>query len=228
MGELFSPEFVSKAKKSPVTGIGLQQAFDARAQGRPVIFISGHIGSFNAARCSIDALGFCSAGLYRAMSNKPFNERYVKAMENISQPIFSRDRAGIAKMLRYLRNGGVLSILNDLNAKDGLPLDFLGKPALTSLSAAELAIKYDAALIPVWAIRQTNGFDFEVTFDREIPLSDPLTMTREFNKRLEDCVIKNIDQWFWIHNRWKDGSEGPLAEERHKKLRDLEHTRRAR
>jgi KDO2-lipid IV(A) lauroyltransferase len=30
-------------------------------------------------------------------------------------------------------------------------------------------------------------------------------MTQEFNDRLEVMVRQHMDQWFWVHRRWKDG-----------------------
>ena len=32
---------------------------------------------------------------------------------------------------------------------------------------------------------------------------DPLVMTQALNDSLEAVVRQNIDQWFWIHRRWK-------------------------
>ncbi|MFN3208955.1 MAG: hypothetical protein ACE369_08140 [Roseovarius sp.] len=46
-------------------------------------------------------------------------------------------------------------------------------------------------------------------------------MTREFNARLEAAVRDNMEQWFWIHRRWKDGT-GPLADRGADYLRELE------
>lgn len=222
MMELYSPEFPDRVRANmTVEGEGLDVLNAARDANRPAVIISGHLGSFNAARTAIAAQGIESAGFYRAMSNRPFNAHYVTAMGRISQPIIEQSRAGVVQMVRHLRKGGVLSIMNDLNAHDGLPLDFFGHPALTSLSAAELALKYDAPLVPVWALRRDNGLDFRVIFDTPIPHSDPLTMTRAFNARLEALVRENMDQWFWIHRRWKDGANA-VGEMRGKELEALE------
>ena len=124
-------------------------------------------------------------------------------------------------MVRHLRKGGMVSILNDINAHDGVPLEFFGHPALTSLSAAELALKYGAPLVPVWGIRKPDGLDFEIVFEAPIEHSDPLTMTREFNRRLEAIIRKHMDQWFWIHRRWKDGAN-QVGRMRAEKLAEME------
>lgn len=218
MIELYSPEgFVERGRKAPVEGPGLDAIRAARAEGRPIIFVTGHFGNFNAARVAMIEQGFDMGVFYRPMANEFFNRRYIQAMDAISQPMFEQGRRGMMQMVKHLRSGGVLAILTDLNALDGVPLQFFGKPALSPLATAELALKFDAPLVPVWAIRQENGLDYRVIVEEPVPATDPVTMTQEVNDRLEAMVRKHMDQWFWIHRRWKDGI-GPLADRGAKQL----------
>jgi len=211
MMELYSPEFPDHVRNTPVTGPGLATIDAARAQGRPVFFVTGHLGSINATRIAMIERGFPMGVFYRPMTNRPFNTHYVAAMQSVSEPLFEQGRRGMLQMVKHLRAGHHIGMLSDLNAHDGVPLDFFGKPALTSLATAEMALKYKAALVPIWALRQENGFDFKIIVEEEIPASDPVTMTKEFNARLEAVIRQNMGQWFWIHRRWKDGT-GPMAE----------------
>ncbi|WP_135505951.1 lysophospholipid acyltransferase family protein [Roseovarius aestuariivivens] len=221
MMELYSPEFGAVGRAAPVTGPGLPILRAARDAGKPVIFVTGHFGSFNAARLAMIEQGFDMGVFYRPMANRPFNAHYVAAMAAISKPMFEQGRRGMMQMVKHLRSGGVLAILNDLNAHDGVPLDFFGKPALTSLATAEMALKFDAPLLPVWGRRAEDGIHFVILVEEPIAHSDPVTMTQEFNDRLEAQVRAHMDQWFWIHRRWKDGT-GPLAEKGAAYLRSLE------
>ncbi|MEM9912454.1 MAG: lysophospholipid acyltransferase family protein [Pseudomonadota bacterium] len=221
MIELYSREFSDYARPSPVEGAGLPDIRAAREAGRPVIFITGHFGSFNAARLAMIEQGFNMGVFYRPMANRPFNAHYVQAMADLSEPMFEQGRRGMMQMVKHLRGGGVLAILNDLNAHDGVPLDFFGQPAMTSLATAEMALKFDALLVPVWGLRSKDGLHFNILVEAPIPASDPLTMTREFNRRLEAAVRENMDQWFWIHRRWKDGA-GPLADRGAKIIAEME------
>lgn len=212
MMEMFSADdFAARARHSPVAGPGLPAIEAARAEARPVIFVTGHLGSFNAARVAMVQQGFEMGVFYRPMKNRYFNPHYTAAMGALSQPMFEQGRRGMVQMTKHLRAGGVLAILNDLNVHGGVPLDFFGKPALTSLVTAELALKFDAPLVPVWGIRRDNGLDFDIRVEAPIPPGDPVEMTREFNARLEAQVRRHMDQWFWIHRRWKDGT-GTMAE----------------
>ncbi|SEK25677.1 KDO2-lipid IV(A) lauroyltransferase [Roseovarius azorensis] len=212
MAELYSTaDFIARTRPSRVYGPGLEAIRAAQAEGRPIIFVTGHFGSFNAARIAMIEQGFDMGVFYRRMHNRWFNKRYTVAMGALSQPMFEQGRRGMMQMVKHLRGGGVLAILTDLNAHDGVPLDFFGKPALSPLATAELALKFDAPLVPTWGIRKSNGLDFEILVEEPVPPTDPVTMTQEVNDRLEAQVRERMDQWFWIHRRWKDGT-GPLAE----------------
>ncbi|SLN26834.1 Phosphatidylinositol mannoside acyltransferase [Roseovarius gaetbuli] len=224
MAELYStPEFIARTRKSRVYGPGVEAIRAAQAEGRPIIFVTGHFGSFNAARIAMIEQGFEMGVFYRPMANKWFNTRYIAAMAALSQPMFEQGRRGMMQMVKHLRGGGVLAILTDLNAHDGVPLDFFGKPALSPLATAELALKFNAPLVPTWGIRSENGLDFEILVEEPVEPSDPVTMTQEVNDRLERQVRERMDQWFWIHRRWKDGT-GPMADRGAKQLADRQDT----
>ncbi len=212
MAELFSTrEFIARTRGARVHGPGLDTVRAAQRDGRPIIFVTGHFGSFNAARIAMIEQGVSMGVFYRKMHNRWFNRRYVAAMAALSEPMFEQGRRGMIQMVKHLKRGGVLAILTDLNAHDGVPLSFFGKPALSPLATAELALKFDAPLVPAWGIRAENGLDFDILVEEPVPATDPVTMTQEVNDRLERQVRERMDQWLWIHRRWKDGT-GPMAD----------------
>jgi KDO2-lipid IV(A) lauroyltransferase len=203
--ELYSgKDFVNSAVHAAITGPGYDALNQARAEGRPVILVTGHFGNYDVSRAALVAKGHNMGALYRKMSNPYFNAHYVKSISTIGTPMFEQGRKGMAQMVRHIKNGGVLGILTDLHAHGGTRLNFFDKPAITSLITAELALKYNAALIPIYAVRQENGLDFEIIVQAEIPHSDPETMTQAVNDGLEALVRENMHQWFWIHRRWKN------------------------
>jgi KDO2-lipid IV(A) lauroyltransferase len=84
-----------------------------------------------------------------------------------------------------------------------VPIRFLGKPARTALSAADLALRYDAPMIPIYATRRSNGLDFDVVVEAPISRGTPLEMTEAVTRSLEARILATPGQWFWIHRRWK-------------------------
>jgi KDO2-lipid IV(A) lauroyltransferase len=92
--------------------------------------------------------------------------------------------------------------LLDEKYSDGVRMPFLGHPALTSLVAAQLALKYDLPMIPAFGTRTGDGTQFDVEFDAAIRPSDSLTMTQDFNHNLSARIHANPDQWYWMLRRW--------------------------
>jgi len=203
--EHFSPEgFTERQRTAEISGPGIA-AFDAAvAEGRPVMMITAHFGHYLAARIALQARSGQPIGcLYRRMANPYFNDMYVEAFYQTGAPMFEQGRRGMVEMVRSLKKGGIIAIVSDLHAHGGEELMFFGKPAVTSVLNAELAIKYKAVLIPCYAVRQPNGIDFEIVLHEPVPHSDPKTMTQFTNDDLEKMVQKHMGQWFWIHRRWK-------------------------
>lgn len=202
--EIYSGEaFKSRAAKAPISGPGLAALEAAREAGRPVILVTGHMGNYDVVRAALIARGHNMGALYRRMRNPYFNAHYVRAISAIGEPMFEQGRTGMMQLVKHLRKGGVVGILTDLHFGAGRELMFFGKPAFTSLITAELALKYDAELIPVYAIRKDNGLDFEIVAQAPVARSDPETMTQAVNDGLERLVRTHPEQWFWIHRRWK-------------------------
>lgn len=198
--------FLARSRAIEPEGPGYADLIAARTAGRPVILVSGHFGNYEAARASLVARGFDIGGLYRNLSNRYFNAHYVRTMQAFGGPVFPQGRAGTAGFVRHLKAGGQLVLLFDQDVPGAPVLPFLGHPARTALSAAELALRLEADLIPFFAIRQPDGLGFRVTLDAAIPPSDPKTMMGQVTKALEARILSHPGQWFWIHRRWKGGA----------------------
>jgi KDO2-lipid IV(A) lauroyltransferase len=198
-GTSFTERFVD----APMTGVGVAALEEAHESGRPVVLVTGHFGNYDAPRAALIARGYSVGALYREMNNGYFNPHYEAAIAKIGEPIFPRGRKGLSALIKFLRGGGMAGFLVDLYMWEGADLEFFGKPAPTALSAAELALKYDAIVVPIYGIRQPNGLDFEIIVEAPIEPSDPATMTQALNDSLEALVRAHMDQWFWIHRRWK-------------------------
>lgn len=202
--EIYSgAEFVARAMTNPLTGAGLAALEAAHQAGRPVILVTGHFGNYDASRAALIARGYRVGALYMPMANSHFNEHYVRAISGIGTPLFARGRAGLADMVRHLRGGGMLGMLIDQRMHQGERLTFFGREALTALSAAELALRYGADLIPTYAVRKPDGLSFDIIVEAPIPRGTAETMTQALNDSLEALVRQHVDQWFWIHHRWK-------------------------
>ena len=137
------------------------------------------------------------------MQNTYFNELYLENISKIGQPLFPRGRNGMSDMVKFLKKGNCIAVLFDQVMGRGEPLSFFGKTAYTATSVAKMAIKYDALLIPFFAERQSDGFNFELHFGHPILHSKPEKMTQQLNDLLEQRIRTKMDHWLWTHKRWK-------------------------
>ena len=196
-------EFMARMAGMPIAGPGIAALDAARAAGKPAILVSGHFGNYEAARAALVARGYQIGGLYRPMRNTFFNDHYVRTMQAFGGPVFPQGGRGTAGFVRHLRAGGQLVLLFDQNVIGGEVLDFLGHPAATATSAADLALRYGATLIPFYATRQPDGVSFAIELEAPVTPGDPRAMTRSLNDSLAARVRAAPGQWFWIHRRWK-------------------------
>ncbi|WP_191090117.1 lysophospholipid acyltransferase family protein [Histidinibacterium aquaticum] len=186
-----------------VEGPGLPALDAARAEGRPVLFAAAHFGNHEAPRHAFAAQGTAVGGIYRPLSNPYIDRDYRETLNAIGAETFPQGREGTARFARYLRNGGWGILYYDIHQPRGDKLEFMGLPARTSTSAAKLALKHGAALVPVFAVRQPDGLSFRVIVEEPIAPGDPMEMTEALHARLEARIAETPAQWMWIHRRWK-------------------------
>jgi len=186
------------------SGPGLEIMRKAKAQGKGAIMFSAHFGPFDAARYYLKSQGLETGGVYRESNNPWYDPYFLYGLEDAGRPIVGRDTAGRMKMVRHLRNGGFFAMLVDQKFQDGELLPFLGHEALTSTGPAQLALRYNLDLIPVFSLRDKNGFNIDLLYGNPVKHTDAITMTREMNDRISEQILKNPDQWHWLHQRWND------------------------
>ena len=204
-------DFIDHVKDSPIEGGGLGALEQARDAGQPVVLVTAHLGNYEAARVVLQERGCKIAGIYMPMRNTAFNARYVAAMSRIGSPVFPRDRTGLAGLLKFLRGGGMIGLVADHYMDHGELMDFMGQPARTALSSAEIALKHGALLVPVYGIRQPDGTSFRIRIEPPVPHTDAKTMTRALNTSVETLVRDHMDQWMWSHKRWRKNKQSKKA-----------------
>ena len=200
-------EFGARLSEVAPEGPGVAALERAVAEGRPVLFVTGHFGNHEAPRQVLTRLGHEIGGLYRPARNAYFNAHYERTMTDWGGPVFAQGKRGTLGFVKHLKRGGFGTLLFDVRAK-GPALDFLGHPAHTALSAAEIATRVGAVVIPYFGIRQPDGLSFRVVLEEPIAQDAPRAMMEEMTRRLEAQIRANPAQWFWVHRRWKRRGDG--------------------
>ncbi|MDC3107701.1 lysophospholipid acyltransferase family protein [Paracoccaceae bacterium] len=199
---MFNKEFQKRTNNIEYNKKALAPLIEAKKLNRPIIIISGHIGSWEAVRAVLKKYGLTSAALYQRNRNIFYERLHLCAIKEGGEPIFEVGRSGTRKMISLIKSGGVVALMIDQAVKGGEYFKFLGTPARTSTSIAEISLKYHALLIPAYGIR-TNVGGIKVTFDKPIELKSVSYITKKMNFSLERRVNESPTQWYWPHKRWK-------------------------
>ena len=112
---------------------------------------------------------------------------------------------GVRESIEYIKKNYSIALMIDQRVSEGEKINFFGKPALTTTLPAQLSIKYDLEIIPVF-IERTENSKFKIKFQNKINpknFKDKLELTKKLNDVLEKMIIRNPNQWIWTHNRWK-------------------------
>ena len=184
--------------------MGLEHLKAAHEAGKGAILTTGHFGNWEMIRVVFARQGWSPALIYRAFNNPTFDAYAMRTMGVIDAPLFHKGKRGSLGMLRHVRAGGCALILTDQRFSRAPYVPFFGKPARTSLGAAEIALNYGAALLPVRCVRIGRTSKFCVTIDAPLPVEGRTAheVTADINTGLEEWIRNDPGQYFWMHNRW--------------------------
>ena len=110
-----------------------------------------------------------------------------------------------------------MGVLADVNShpKEGVFVPFFGIPACTASGIAMLALRSNAAIVPMFAIWDAARKRYFVVHDKIIePVNtgdrkkDIETITALCVAATERVIRAYPDQWIWIHRRWKTRPPG--------------------
>jgi KDO2-lipid IV(A) lauroyltransferase len=200
---------------APVELVGREHMDAAMAAGRGVVLCTAHMGNWEL-HGIVHGWTFGPIGVVaRALDNPALDERLC-AFRKVGGNAVIYKRKALAQVIRTLRDGRGVAIVLDQNvqAQDGIFVDFFGRPAATTTVAAALALKTGCALIPSHSELLPDGryraiYDAPVTWTPSDDRDDDIAgITQELARRTEAWVRAAPEQWLWIHRRWKTQPAG--------------------
>ena len=173
---------------------------------KPVIFISGHFANFELMSMEITKKNIQLATIYRPLNNfflNPFMEYLRK--KYVCKNQIKKGINGVRESIEYIKKNHSIALMIDQRVSEGEKIDFFDRPAFTSTLPAQLAMKFNLDIVPVYIERDQND-NFTIEFKNRINPSNfenKFILTKELNNVLEKMIIKNPNQWIWTHDRWK-------------------------
>ena len=177
---------------------------------KPVIFVSGHFANFELMSMELTKRNIKLATIYRPLNNfflNPFMEFLRKKYICANQ--IKKGMAGVKESINYIKNNYSIALMIDQRVSEGKKLPFFEHRALTTTMPAQIALKFNLDIVPIYINRKSNNnFKIEIyepikNFKTENTEINKLNISIKLNKILEDMISKDPSQWIWTHNRWK-------------------------
>jgi KDO2-lipid IV(A) lauroyltransferase len=182
----------------------------AHAQGKGVLFVTGHFG-FWELQAMVHALRLGPmAVVARPLDNRRLNDLLERIRTRTGNSVIYR-QGTMRRVFRTLQAGQGVGILIDqhIMTRDAIYVDFFNRPAATTSAVAALALRTGAPVVPLFALPLGGGryrMVYEPPVEPPLPgADDPI---HEFTQRctdvLEMYVRRHPELWLWMHRRWRD------------------------
>jgi KDO2-lipid IV(A) lauroyltransferase len=195
---------------SLVEVVGREHVERAMDAGRGALMVTAHIGNWELHGVAHGLLFGPIGVVARPLDNPLLDARLCSLRVMGGNTVIYKQRA-LVQVIRMMRQGRGVALLIDQNvqAADGIFVDFFGRLAATTTVAAALALRQGCALVPCRTELLPDG-RYRLTYEPAVEAApgpdrqaDLARVTAELTRRIEGWVRDTPEQWLWIHRRWK-------------------------
>ena len=190
--------------------IGSEHLEAALAHGQGVILFGGHFTTFEIGG-RILASRYPVGATYRP-HNDPFTDAVLRAGRGryLSALVPHKD---IRAMVRYLGQNRILWYASDqdYSGQRRVFARFFSERAATTTATAWLARRSGAKIVPYASHRRTDDSGWDVVLEpalKGFPTGDDSADAERLNSVLEGQIERSIEQYLWVHRRFKTRPPG--------------------
>lgn len=195
---------------------GLEHYRAARAKGKGVLVLTGHLGAWELSSFYHSLMGYPMSLVIRRLDN-PLVDAFVNGIRCLhgNRVIHKDDFA--RGLLTAMQRGETVGILMDTNMTppQGVFVPYFGVEACTGSAMARVAMHTGAAVLPGFLVWEAAEKKYVLRFGEELGLirtvnaaNDIVANTALFTATIETYVRRYPQQWLWVHRRWKTRPEG--------------------
>ena len=181
-----------------------------KENSKPIVFFSGHFANFELMAKCLQELGFNIGAIYRPLNNIFLNPIMEFIRKKYICPIqIEKGSNGTKKLIKHISTNSPLALMIDQRLSSSIRVPFFNQPATTTTTPAQLAIKYDALLVPVF-LKRLEKTNFEFFIEEPLIINrtsdydkDIFNITQIMNKKIEEFIKRDPAHWLWSHDRWK-------------------------
>jgi KDO2-lipid IV(A) lauroyltransferase len=192
----------------------LERALDKK---KGVILFSAHLGNWELIPLVLSRQLDQKVNSVTREMNNPLVEKKVKRFREYMGSELIDKRNSIRTILKRLEQNRIIYLLIDHNtiAREGVFVDFFGKPACTVTSVSQLHLKRGIPIIPIFIHYEKDKIVLELLDEIDAPgtstgdqKKDISRLTQRCTSIIEEKIRQYPEQWFWFHNRWKTRPAG--------------------
>jgi lauroyl/myristoyl acyltransferase len=188
-----------------------------RATKKGAIFVTAHLGDWEAGSAALAYLGFDP---FYAVVKPPKNRPLSLHLQDLREARGLRSlprRGAMQHASAVLRGGGYLGMVLDQRARVRPVLaPFFGRLARCDRSAGVLLKRLRTPLL-VGSCYRTAPWRWRVIIPtvihpEELAGADPDAIVVRLNREFETRILEMPDQYFWLHDRYRDAGPAAVAE----------------
>ena len=203
------PRLTARDVETLLTVTGAEHLDAALEEGRGAILVAGHFGNWETL-AMLASKGYPMTFLVGEQHNI-----LVDGLMNRLRVRFGGEivpvTGNLMGVLRALRKNRVVAMLSDQDAgKNGVFVDFLGKPASTPYGPGRMSESTGAPLLPCAVVRHGGGAHEIVVCppvafpSRDLPRDERVRiLTQGYTTEFGRFISLHPDHYFWMHRRWK-------------------------
>ena len=191
---------------------GLANGTAHRDAGRPILFLSGHVGNWELASAAAVRQGFPAQVIYRPPANRFLDRLMRRQRSKCRVGVLPKTAVGARTALRALAGGRPLGLLIDeKTTHGGVPVPTLGRALPADGAAvgqvARMAVAAGAAIVP-FRVERLHGAHFRLTLYPAIDpprtgdrAADTAAIVAAADAHLTAWVRERPEQWLWLSQR---------------------------
>lgn len=188
---------------------GMEHVDEARNQGKGVLVVSCHMGSYEVCSAIWSATLAPVSFFAEELEPRELFEWYRETRARLGISVLTLDHGGIRRVLQALRDQEMVITAIDRDiAGTGYLMPFFGRLAPIPLGPAAIALRLGTPLLPVCVYRlpddtyEAQGTPLVHAKSTGNPRADQVRATEEVLRRIEGFIRSHPEQWHVPHRIW--------------------------
>lgn len=198
-----------KEQRRRLTYSNLEIIDRLREENRDIVGLLGHYNNWEWPTLLPEYTKYKSLIIYKPLQNKYFDS-FMNRQRSKDGMILTPMSHILREIIKYRQkkiNTLSIFISDQTPAKKDIQfrMPFLNQDTPVFTGAEKIATKYDMAVVFFNIQKIKRGYynlDVELLFEHAAGLPQH-TITKAFNRRLEEVIREKPEYWIWSHRRWK-------------------------